>query len=168
MNNGAYAGLRRAPRAAKPDPDTTEDEMPEDDCSEGEKKETDMDKTHTQADVETAAAQAAAAATRAANERFGAVLASEHYVGREALGQKLLGNEKLSAEEIIDMLQAAEKKTSTEAADDGSTMLANMRDGADLDLGNDGGEVLDPKADNYGWSKAVAKAQRLSGLKAKG
>jgi hypothetical protein len=44
-------------------------------------------------------AKAVADATAAANARFSAVLASEHYAGRETLAQTLLGNDKLTAEE---------------------------------------------------------------------
>jgi len=126
MNNGAYAGLRRAPRAAMPDPEN--DELPEDESAEGKDKETNMDKTHTQADVDQAAQAAATAAAKAANERFSTVLASEHYAGRETLAHSLLAKDVLSAADIIETLQAAEKKTAPEAsADEGSTMLSNMR-----------------------------------------
>lgn len=164
MNDGAYAGLRLAARASEPESDPNNNE-PEDDCAEGEKKEPKMDKTHTQEDLD----KAASAAAKAASDRFSAVLASEHYAGREALGQKLLGNDKLSAEDIVDMLQAAEKKPEPQAsADDGPDMLAQMRAGADPDLGTEGGDDLGAKADNYGWGKAVAKAQKLSGIKPKG
>lgn len=162
MNNGAYAGLRRAPRAAMPEPDDNDDELPEDDCTDGKKKDKNMDKTHTQDDVDTAAAQAASAATKAANERFNAVLASEHFAGREALGQKLLSNDKLSAEDIIDMLQAAEKKPEPEASDDGGNMLAQMREGADADLGTEGGDTT-LQAENHGWGTAHARVAKMFG-----
>ncbi len=162
MNNGAYAGLRRAPRAAMPDPEN--DELPEDESAEGKDKETNMDKTHTQADVDQAAQAAASAAAKAANERFSTVLASEHYAGRETLAHSLLAKDVLSAADIIETLQAAEKKTAPEAsADEGSTMLANMRAGADVDLGTEGGDELDAKAENYGWAKAHAKIAKMRG-----
>lgn len=164
MNTGAYAGLRRAPRAAMPDPE--DENQPEDDCSEGEKKEDNMDKTHTQADVDQAAAAAATTATKAANDRFNAVLASEHYAGRETLAHSLLAKDALSAADIIETLQAAEKKAAPEAsADEGSNMLASMREGADADLGTEGGEELDAKADNHGWGKAHAKIAKMHGRK---
>lgn len=166
MNNGAYAGLRRAPRAAMPDPD--ENEKPEDECADGKDKDTTMEKTHTQADVDQAAQAAASAAAKATNDRFNAVLASEHYAGRETLAHTLLAKDALSAQDIIETLQAAEKKAAPQAsADEGGTMLANMRQGADADLGTEGGEELDAKADNYGWAKAHAKVAKMRGQKAR-
>lgn len=166
MNNGAYAGLRRAPRAAMPDPDETE--TPEDECAEGKDKETNMEKTHTQADVDQAVATASAAAMKAASERYNTVLASEHYAGRETLAQALLAKDALSAQDIIETLQAAEKKSAPEAsADEGGDMLATMRLGADADLGTEGGEEHAVKADNYGWGKAHAKVAKMRGQKAR-
>lgn len=117
---GSHAGLRLAARASEPDdnPEDDDENRPDGDAK-GKKKEDAMSdvKTHTQADVDKASADATAAATLAANERFNAVLASEHYAGREPLAQKLLGKADLSADDIIDMLQAAEKKHAAEAND---------------------------------------------------
>jgi hypothetical protein len=45
----------------------------------------------------------------AALARMTAVIASEHYAGREALAHRMIANVKLSAEEIIDTLSVAKK-----------------------------------------------------------
>ncbi len=111
MNNGSHAGLRLAARASEPEcPPEDEDEPEDGEASEGKtkKEKCDMDKTHTQADVE----QAASAASAAANERFGKVLASDQYAGRESLAHKLLGNAALGADDIIDALASAPKAAS--------------------------------------------------------
>lgn len=163
MSDGAYAGLRLAARAGEPKTEPEENE-PEDECAKGKDKEPKMEKTHTQEDLD----QAASAAAKAANDRFNAVLASEHYVGREALGQKLLGNDKLSADDIVDALQAAEKKPEPEASsDDGAAMLAGMRANADADLGTEGGDDIQASDDNYGWAKAHSKVGKMFGHAAK-
>lgn len=78
-----------------------DDEDDENSCS--EKKDKDMTTQNTDEMV----AKAVADATAAANARFSAVLASEHYAGRETLAQTLLGNDKLTAEEINTALAAA-------------------------------------------------------------
>ena len=125
-----------------------------------------MDKTHTQADVDQAAAAAKPRRPRPQTTASTAVLASEHYAGRETLAHSLLAKDALSAADIIETLQAAEKKAAPEAsADEGSNMLASMREGADADLGTEGGEELDAKADNHGWGKAHAKIAKMHGRK---
>lgn len=110
----AYAGLRMAARAGDPKPDPNEDETPDEGCEAGpdKKKEDDM----SDANNETAIAQAKAEGFAEANTRFQAVLASDDYAGREQLAHTLLGNDKLSADEIIQTLAAAEKKQPAVAA----------------------------------------------------
>lgn len=58
----------------------------------------------TQADLDQARKDGYQAGSKEQSERFMAVLSSENFKGREALGLKMLGNDKLSAEEINDML----------------------------------------------------------------
>ena len=72
------------------------------------------------------------------------VLASEHYAGREALAQNLLGNAKMSGDEIIAALAVAAKPTPAATIDDDAKDRAEMRGNladdqpeATADLGND-------------------------------
>lgn len=131
MTNGAYAGLRRKSRAEVPSeedeliPETENEEEAEDEteAEAAKKKEHHM----TEQEHETAVAKAHAEGFAQANDRYGKVIASEHYAGREALAHKLLGNDKLGAEEIIDTLSAAEKKPEA-AGDADETARAEMRD----------------------------------------
>lgn len=118
--NGPYAGLRMAARAGKPDPENTETMEPEDeeessDAGGKKEKETMNDKTSAAA-LDAAKAEGRKEGFAEANERFSAVIASEHYAGREQLAHKLLGNVNLGADDIIDVLQAAEKKAGVEAS----------------------------------------------------
>lgn len=78
-----------------------------------------------------AVAKAHAEGFAAANTRFNAVLASEHYAGRETLAQTLLGNDKLTAEEINTALASAPKAAAPVAAEgddaeDRAAMRANL------------------------------------------
>lgn len=96
--------------------------------------------------------------------RMNAVFASEHFEGRAAAAAKLLGNAKLSADEITGMLADLPK------GDGGADMLATLR-GNNPNLGNadqgDGGVATTNAADNHGWGKAQGKAARLYGRKPK-
>jgi len=58
----------------------------------------------TQADLDQAKKDGYQAGSKEQSERFMTVLSSEQFKGREALALKMLGNDKLSAEEINDML----------------------------------------------------------------
>jgi hypothetical protein len=118
MSNGAYAGLRLAARAAKPDPEAdpneTEPDNDEDDQSEPKSKKKCKDKNPMDENCEDKASFAAGFA--AANDRFNAVLASENYAGNTALAHTLLGNDKLSADEILTVLAAASPPAPAAAA----------------------------------------------------
>lgn len=117
MSNGAYAGLRLAARASNPDPDNDPNNEPDDDGDESgesrppkgkKKKDQTQMNTDTSASALAAAEQAGVAkGAQAANQRFSAVLASEHYKGREKLAAKLLDNFNLSADDIIGALAEA-------------------------------------------------------------
>lgn len=116
MTEQAYAGLRRAARAGD-----TETETPphnQDKNGEEEAKTSKKKKEHAMTQESNASALAAAtsAGAKATHERYAAVMASDHYAGREPLAMKLLGNDKLSADEIIDTLSAAEAKPAPSAA----------------------------------------------------
>ena len=112
MSNGAYAGLRMAARAAMPDPETdpneTEPDNDEDDASPADGKTKDKTPMDTNCNA-SALAQAKAEGFAEANARFNTVLASDQYAGRELLAKTLLGNDKLSADEIVTALAAAPK-----------------------------------------------------------
>lgn len=100
-----------------------------------------------------AIATAVAAATAAANARFSAVLGSEHYAGRETLAQTLLGNDKLTAEEITAALAVAPKAAApaavvdeddAQAREDMRARLAAEQPAGTADAGNE----AEPKEDN--------------------
>jgi len=117
MTEQAYAGLRRAARAGEAETETppnNQDENGEEEAKSSKKK-----KDHKMTEESNASALAAAtsAGAKATHERFAAVMASNHYAGREPLAMKLLGNDKLSADEIIDTLSVAEAKPAPVAAD---------------------------------------------------
>lgn len=127
MSNGDYAGLRLAARAGKPDPeDETMPETDEDEASAGDGKK--KEDTMTEPTTEDAIAKARQEARAEANARFTSVLASDHYAGREALAQTLLGNDKLSADEIVAALAAAPKAAPAPTTDaDDEAARAEMR-----------------------------------------
>ena len=169
MINGAYAGLRRAARAApamaddseyENGPDTEDDEVA---GAKPKKKDTDMNDTET-TDAALAAAEAKGRAEGAAatHQRYAAVMASDHYAGREKLAMKLLGNDKLSADEIIDTLQAADTAAPAEAADPEAAARAEMQD-AIAETGNSNadasgaGSVNKAEATSAVWDSAIAK-----------
>lgn len=70
-----------------------------------------------------------ASAAKAATDRSLAVMASEHFAGREKLAATLLANDKLSAEEINGILAASAPTVSTGASaeDEESKARADMR-----------------------------------------
>jgi hypothetical protein len=118
---------------AETDPTRPEDEEDESTANHKEgtkKKEKPMaDEPVSAAEHASAIADATAKATEAANARFSAVLASEHYTGREALATNLLGNASMSAEAIIGAL-AASPKTETSSAPSQDDLAAAEERGA--------------------------------------
>lgn len=107
------AGATDEPEILSPENRPDEDECPE--TSKPKPKDSTMTEEEIKAAVDKASADAAAAATQAATQRFSAVLASEHYAGREKLAQTLLGNEAMSADAIIAALADAPKATTVAA-----------------------------------------------------
>lgn len=166
----SHAGLRLAARASGPDASPNDENKPDDSNAKGDpKKDNAMSdtKTLTQADVDKASADAAVAATLAANERFNAVMASEHYAGREPLAQKLLGKSDMSASDIIDMLQAAEKKPAAQASElseDGRRNAAEEGGRAEMreQLGKDKNSDIDAGGGKDG-KPAAADASKVWG-----
>lgn len=87
--------------------------------------------TMTQEEIDKAIAEASAKATATANQRYSAVLASEHYTGREQLAQTLLGNDKMSAEDIIGALKAAPAPAAAAQAGAGALTEDQQREAAE-------------------------------------
>lgn len=105
-----------------------------------------------------------AAAIRAEErQRIADVFASEAVTGRELAAAELLANSDMTAGAIVAMLP---KLTPAASADEGAQMLAQMRNGTDVDLGTGDDADQSANADNHGWGKAMSKAARLSGRKA--
>lgn len=166
------AGKKKYPKVETPDDDDTEtpDEIaPADESKEKEKPK--MVEQETAQAVEAAKAEA----TAAANARFAAVLASEEYKGREALGNHLLANTGMDADGIVATLAAAPKPGAAEVNQAEANTAAEeaargeMRNvlGADknsnLDAGGNG-QASEAEAVAAGWSKAMARANSLAGL----
>lgn len=163
MSNGPYAGLRMAARAGKPDPESTTEDMPEDDedCSQsgGEKKEPTM--TDTNVD-QAALAEAEAKGAKAANDRFAAVLASEHYAGNEDLAKNLLATD-LSADQVISALATAKpaagnalsEDAQREAAEEGGRkeMQAALSEGGNSNMEPSGGALDAGQKASKSWDK---------------
>lgn len=106
----------------QPMPDDDEDE---DESEAGKKK----DKPYmTEDDHKAALATARAEAVAEANTRMNAVLASEHYTGREKLAANLLANDALSADAIMSALSVAAKEAPANTTEtDDEAARAEMR-----------------------------------------
>lgn len=180
--SGSHTGLRLSARDASTPGNSHEDaNKPDGKVAEGNHKEDEMsDKTFTRADIDAATATAASASTKAANDRFSAVLASEHYAGRETLAQTLLGNDKMDAADIVAALAAApapaasaDPTTTTqsqEAAEAAARRVMqdalNEQQNSDVDAGGGGGanaseESKKQMAADAVWDKANAAVGRV-------
>lgn len=165
MSNGAYAGLRLAVRAAET-PAEDENETCTDEAgktgSKGKQKD-EPKMTEASTIDDTALAAARAEGFKAANERNAAVVASEHYAGREKLAANLLGNDKLSAADIIAALAEAPAPVAVASATDpDAAARAEMRDAlaesgnSNVDA-NAGAKPAAAQADNGAvWDRAIA------------
>lgn len=150
------AAHRQALASAAPEPTEIPDpEVP----GEDEHKESENMTTETN---EAALAAARAEGFAEAMARSNAVTGSEHYAGREALAATLLGNAKLSAEDITTALAAAPQATAaiSASADEGAALAAMQAALADTANSNiDAGAA--PSADSDAaaasvWDKAQA------------
>jgi len=152
----AALGVAAAPNAPanaamKPDPEDAADGGDDEDTENEDPADTPAKKPSSKA-----AAKAFANGLKAGTDRALAVMASEHFAGREAQAAKLLGNPKLSADEIVGML--AEMPDAS-----GAQMLAAMREQKNPDLGTGGGNAGDgtgPKATDI-WAGAYASVGAL-------
>lgn len=104
----------------------------------------------TQADLDAAKAEGVTEGRKMERERFGAVMESEAFTGREGLAKKMLANGALSAEEINGMLEeapavekpSAEGGNAFEKAMDSSDQPEVGAEGQDADQGADQGNAL--------------------------
>lgn len=162
------AAHRATASSASEEPEITD--LPDDDEDQQAGKQKDKTKmSDTNKDQEAAVAQAAADAKKEANERFSAVLASEHYTGRETLAKNLLATD-LSADQIIAALADAPAKaeapaTTTSEDDLKKAKEDGQREGMKAAAGHDnsnvdpnGGGNKDGKpAASDPWAPAIAR-----------
>lgn len=147
-----------APVAAAGDmpPKKGEDDDDDADMGDGEKKSKPKDKKDDDY-MEGDQAEAGAKANGGRDVAL-AVMASEHFAGREKLAATLLANDKLSADEIIAILSASGTTTTTDPedaarADMKAALAAAGKSGIEA---NDGGTVT-PGAAASVWDKSYAK-----------
>lgn len=157
---GLAAALNAAANAGDM-PKKTGDYEDEDEMEDGKKKPKSKDKK----DDENMDDRASAA--KAATDRSLAVMASEHFAGREKLAATLLGSS-MSSDEIITALAAAPKGTSADADPDSDEdkARANLRKELAANqpglTGNDGDDLTAEA--NYGWADIhaeIAKDRQL-------
>jgi hypothetical protein len=174
-----FSGLPSAIAAkAKADPTPEDEEMDdEEDCESSpasKKKEPKMNDDKTAAAIDAARKEGHDAGFKAASDRFNAVMASEHYEGREAQAKAMLGKTALAASDIIELLAAAPKAAPT-ASDDAAVkeaaeaaaraeMQASIAQtgNSNIDAGNDAAPDKDA-AISAGYDRAVAKVNKLNG-----
>lgn len=149
-----------------------EDGMPEDDkCSKcgDPMKDGKCTKCEPDASADAGASDAVAKARAEERNRFNAVMSSEYYKGREALAATMLGNDKLSADEIVTMLAAAAPSASGDDGDAkaGAALLAAMKASGNPDTGNASGNASNPshpqQEANFGWDKIHAEIRERRG-----
>lgn len=131
------------------DPETMPDTDEDDDLAgdKPKKKDTNMTDTEHSAALAAAKEEGRAEGAAATHKRYSDVMASDHYAGREKLALALLGNDKLSAGEVITALQAADKVEPTSAADTNAAaedaaraeMQAALRESANSQVDASGG-----------------------------
>lgn len=150
-----------------------EDEAPGEDEDENE-EEPSMTTTTDQAAIETARADGFKEAT----DRATAVLASEHFAGREALATTLLGNAKLTSDEIIASLAVAPggnanvapaltEEQQRQAAEEGGrkemTEALQTSANSNIDASQPPAPGEEAKV-QAGWKNAAAAANRNAGF----
>lgn len=165
----AASAARTTSEGDLPDDETDPNLPEEEDCS-GDPKPKGKKKDNTMTDIpkaehEAALAKAATDAAAATNARWGAVLASEHYEGRETLALNLLGNAAMSADAITAALAAAPKaapegsttEVDTEAAgrDEMKKALAEAAGNSTVDAGSGGASGSAAASTDALWAKAI-------------
>jgi len=176
----AHLAAKTASDAA---PDSTENSPPEKPGEveggpasnpESDHKENDqVDEAEHAAAVAQAREEAEKAALAASTTRMNAVFASEHYAGREAAANRLLGKPNLTAEDITEMLadlpktapaaaltEEQQRAAAEEAGREEMRKALESGQNSNVDANNGGG--TDPKADARKASDAVwAKAHGI-------
>lgn len=99
-------------------PETSDEGEGDQPATKSKKKEPVMADENTNAAVDTAKKEGHTAGFKAANDRMNAVMASEHYAGREASAAKMLSKEALGSDDIIDLLAVMPKTEPTGQIDD--------------------------------------------------
>lgn len=97
---------------------------------------------------------------KAATDRAIAVMSSEHFAGREAQATKLLGNDKLSADEIVSLLANMKPSASVDGeAAALAEMQAALKDNkpSGIDANGAGGQTTPAMASADIWAFATAK-----------
>lgn len=165
MSNGAYAGLRMAARAAKPDPESDPNETEPDNDEDDKAKSKSKNKDAKPMDENCEDKASFDAGFSAANARFNTVLASDAYAGNEAQAKVLLANDKLSADEIISILAAANPAAPAAASDEDSddaaraemqaALAANANSNIDASAASEAG-VKTPESAASIWDQAHA------------
>lgn len=162
---GSGPGLRRATGdSAAPPIDPEDENEPDDEIEPGKEKDTDMTTPNTESNDYKAGLQAGEEAGRKAGvtserARFAAVMASDHFVGREALAASLLASD-LTSDQIVASLEKAPKPEAKGSADEDSEDRQLMRErlqGNNANLGTDDEDQqcaeAKAKANNYGWAE---------------
>ena len=139
-----------------------------------DKEKDQVDEAQHAAAVAQAREEAEKAALTASTARMNAVFASEHYAGREAAANRLLGKPNLTAEDITEMLADLPKTTPAAALTEEQQraaaeeagrkeMQAALAEGKNSGVdANNGGGGADPKAEARKASDAVwAKAHGI-------
>jgi hypothetical protein len=148
--------------------ETTDDGTPP--PAKSKRKDDEMAEAEQNTAVETAKKEGHSAGFKAANDRMAAVMASEHYAGREAAAGKMLAKEAMSADDIIEVLAASPKVETTaltddqqrDAAEEGGRkeMQAALKQGQNSNIDADGGKGSgqDKAAESTAiWDRAIAK-----------
>lgn len=121
-------------------------------------------KLFTQADLDNAKAQGETEGRKLERERFGAVLSSEAFAGRESLAKKMLANPSLSADEINEMLTESPKVVADVKGDKDNAFEQAMDDS---DNPNITGEGEGDAADNKGENQLLSDYVRATGITTK-
>lgn len=163
MTESTRLAAHRASASSANEDEPINPDMPDDDEEAGEKKDK---KNMSDKEQEAAVAQAAADAKKAENARFSAVLASEHYAGRETLAKNLLATD-LTAEQVVAALADAPKAQApgASAEDIEKAKEEGQREAMKAALGDDKNSGVDPNGSGKGskqsgsaslWDQAVA------------
>lgn len=167
----AASAARTTSEGDLPDDETDPNLPDEEDCS-GDPKPKGKKKDKTMTDIpktehEAALAKATAEAVAATNTRWGAVLASEHYEGRETLALNLLGNAAMSADAITAALAAAPKAAPAaekiegdpEAAgrEEMKKALAEAGGNSSIDARSGGNSGAAAASTDALWAKAISR-----------